>query len=44
MNLKHSFIIEEGEEPDSSIIIVNGKIIELTGTFWSIDGFMNILD
>ena len=41
---KHSFIIEEGEEPDSSIIIVNGKIIELTGTFWSIDGFMNILD
>lgn len=40
----HSVIIEEGEEPDSSKFILNGKIRELAGTFWSIDGFMSIID
>lgn len=40
----HSIIIEKGEAPDSSTFIVNGRITELAGTFWTIDGFMSIID
>lgn len=40
----HSIIIEKSDSPDSTTFIVNGKIIELAGTFWSIDGFMSIID
>ena len=32
------------ETPDSSTFIVNGRISELAGTFWTIDGFMSIID
>ena len=40
----HSIIIEEGDKPDISSFVVTGEINELPGTFWSIDGFMNIID
>lgn len=41
---KHSVIIEEGEEPNTTSFIIDGNLKKMSGTYWSIDGLMQILD
>lgn len=43
-NAKHYISIQEGKKPDTTEICIDRTIEILDGTFWSIDGFMDIID
>lgn len=43
-NAKHYISIQEGTKPGTTEVCIDRTIEILDGTFWTIDGFMNIID
>lgn len=43
-NAKRYITIQEGPEPDTTEVCIDRTIEILDGTFWNIDGFMDIID
>ena len=43
-NAKNFVTIQKGDKPNTTEFCINNKIIVLDGCFWSIDGFMEIID
>lgn len=43
-NAKHYVSIQKGEADNTTVFCVDREIITLEGTFWTIDGFMRIID
>ena len=43
-NAKHYISIQEGMEPDTTELCIDRTIEILDGTFWTVDGFMDIID
>lgn len=43
-NAKNFAIIQQGRDPDTTEFSINKEIINLDGEFWSVDGFLKIID
>lgn len=43
-NAKQYISIQEGRKPDTTEICINKVVETIDGTFWTIDGFMSIID
>lgn len=43
-NAKHYISIQKGPEPNTTEFCINKTISHLDGTFWTVDGLMNIID